>query len=669
MPRVNLASLDSSSTNTGNSSGSGSGTSSGTSSSSSSSSSIKKGPPHFGHAFDFMRWVGTTSIRRFFDRIAVVGGKDVPAKGPIIIVASHPATIVDTMVITTFMPHRRKMHFWAKRGLFNHPIAAYLLHNSGNLPVDRKTRNNQKLFGSTFQALRKGHAICLFPEGGSFTEPHLHSMKAGAAWAALEYSRYLAIHHARHPEQTRVQVVPIGINYTDKSRLGSSAVIHFGKTFSIDAYTSDFLKAQDATDPVAREAVQALTSRIENELKSITINAPDWPTWHAMRMARELLWPTKRGLAMENFLATSNAILELVDVDRYPEEEEHLRKRAAKARDALCRLQALCIGANTDLWTLNDIATGLAKRKRPTDQLPSPHWPLRAVTRQTAALFSRSWYLLPLLALHAPVILLTGYLQATRASHEEESMASAKTLVAWVLTAFLYIGLATLFSIPFLLTPPGWILAALVLFAINQILRFTMLRAYERVKRWTGYTRFLIATLGEPLEGFALTESSPSVKLAIEKVSVGPPVQDTINKVLAKKGERRGLASWKRPLRARFMAVLLRTRAEARQELQLLLDALEDRAHGGDGDGNFTDFGVTSATNDGKKTVNGSAAGEEVLAGPGADPMVGRITDDLAGKSYRVGGLASQLDAIEHIRSLRGRLRLEYGTQFASQWA
>ncbi|KAL9932927.1 hypothetical protein V8E36_008182 [Tilletia maclaganii] len=386
---------------------------------------------------------------------------------------------------------------------------------------------------------------------GSFTEPHLHSIKAGAAWAALEYSRYLAMHNARNPEQTRVKVVPIEEN----------------------------------------------------------------------------------------------------------------------ARDALCRLQCLCIAANTDLWTLNDIATGLAKRKRPTDTVPTPHWPLRSLTRQTVSLSWRALYLLPLVILHSPVILITMYLQATRASHEEESMGSAKTLVAWVLTAFLYLGLGLLISAPFLLTPPGWIVAALIIFAINQALRMTMLSGYERLKRWTGFVRLFAASVGAPLEGFALSESSPSVRLAVEKVSVGPPVQDTINKALARKGERRGLASWRRPFRARYMAVLLRTRAEARQALQLLFDALEDRAHGGDGNGTATTVSPSSSSSD--HNASSSSLDPDLLAANRGQPddVAGTVTEVISGKLFRTGGLAGQLDALEHLRYHGGRLRLEYGQKFAAQWS
>lgn len=43
-------------------------------------------------------------------------------------------------------------------------------------------------------------------------------------------------------------------------------------------------------DRGAKGAVQKLTDRIASELTGITINAPDWRVWHAMKMARDLLF-------------------------------------------------------------------------------------------------------------------------------------------------------------------------------------------------------------------------------------------------------------------------------------------------------------------------------------------------------------------------------------------
>ena len=37
--------------------------------------------------------------------------------------------------------------------------------NAGNIPVDRKQRDNQVLFRGTFEALAVGEVVAIFPEG------------------------------------------------------------------------------------------------------------------------------------------------------------------------------------------------------------------------------------------------------------------------------------------------------------------------------------------------------------------------------------------------------------------------------------------------------------------------------------------------------------------------
>lgn len=105
--------------------------------------------------------------------------------------------------------------------LFNHPVAAWILYSSGNIPVDRKSKDRQKLFKGTFEALSKGKAVALFPEGTSYTEPRIMQVKDGAAWAALEYCKF----KQDHPElvdQSDVKIVPAAIVYTNKSKYRSA---------------------------------------------------------------------------------------------------------------------------------------------------------------------------------------------------------------------------------------------------------------------------------------------------------------------------------------------------------------------------------------------------------------------------------------------------------------
>jgi 1-acyl-sn-glycerol-3-phosphate acyltransferase len=48
-----------------------------------------------------------------------------------------------------------------------------MLLASGNIPVERKSKDRQVLFRGTVDALARGWAVALFPEGTSYTEPKI----------------------------------------------------------------------------------------------------------------------------------------------------------------------------------------------------------------------------------------------------------------------------------------------------------------------------------------------------------------------------------------------------------------------------------------------------------------------------------------------------------------
>ena len=95
----------------------------------------------------------------------------------------------------------------------------YILFSSGNIPVDRKSKHQQTLFKGTIDALSAGGAVALFPEGTSYTEPRIMQVKDGAAWAALEYTKWLK----QNPSTTQqdVTILPVSIVYTNKTKYRS----------------------------------------------------------------------------------------------------------------------------------------------------------------------------------------------------------------------------------------------------------------------------------------------------------------------------------------------------------------------------------------------------------------------------------------------------------------
>lgn len=114
--------------------------------------------------------------------------------------------------------NRRPSNSFLKASLFINPVVRWILYSSGNIPVDRKSKDRQKLFKGTFTALAAGQAVALFPEGTSYTEPRIMQVKDGAAWAALEYMKWLQENPGNGTEAT---IISAAIVYTNKSKYRS----------------------------------------------------------------------------------------------------------------------------------------------------------------------------------------------------------------------------------------------------------------------------------------------------------------------------------------------------------------------------------------------------------------------------------------------------------------
>lgn len=92
--------------------------------------------------------------------------------------------IVDPAVLSVTFPNKRRLHYWAKDSMFKSPHAASFLHDCGVVPVDRTTKNNSQLYAATFQVLKLGEAVAVFPEGTSHTLPKLGIFKDGTSFVS-----------------------------------------------------------------------------------------------------------------------------------------------------------------------------------------------------------------------------------------------------------------------------------------------------------------------------------------------------------------------------------------------------------------------------------------------------------------------------------------------------
>ncbi|CAO3599063.1 unnamed protein product [Absidia cylindrospora] len=219
--------------------------------------------------------------------------------------ATHHNMVVDPAVLSVTFPGQRRLHYWAKNTMFKHPYAKIFLENCGVVPVDRTTKENVLLYSSTFDVLRLGEAVAVFPEGTSHTLPRLGLYKDGASFAALEYAKLLTENPQPNfdgslPKQAAI--LPVGIVYPEKSKYRSVVIVRYGEPIFVDKYLKIYM-----VEP--KKAAKQLTREIELATEKLTVNAPNWDSRDSAEMARHLLFPSENGL-MEDYVSVTQSLID-----------------------------------------------------------------------------------------------------------------------------------------------------------------------------------------------------------------------------------------------------------------------------------------------------------------------------------------------------------------------
>ncbi|MEO9802749.1 MAG: 1-acyl-sn-glycerol-3-phosphate acyltransferase [Reichenbachiella sp.] len=216
--------------------------------------------------YGFLKIVVKVALRIFFRKVTVHKAIELPTKGPLIIVGNHPNTFMDPLILATLF--KQRVGFLGNASIFVHPLVNAIFRFFRVIPVYRDKDvapgariDNEKTFRACYEFLEGKNSLMLFPEGTSHHELKLRKIKTGGSRIALSVEK-------RNNFELGVQIIPIGLYYSNPSKFRSKIYVNVGELITVKDFEESYMN-----DEIA--GVQRLTKTIKQSLEKLTITTQD----------------------------------------------------------------------------------------------------------------------------------------------------------------------------------------------------------------------------------------------------------------------------------------------------------------------------------------------------------------------------------------------------------
>lgn len=212
--------------------------------------------------YKFLKIIIGLGISLYYKELRIKNEKNTKYKGPLIVIANHPNTMMDAWIIGKLF-HRR-IYFMAKATFFSTPFKRWLLGSIGLIPINRSTElrtkgvSNKSSFEMCYKILEEGNVLVIFPEGNSFLERKLRDLKSGTARIALEVI-------CRGNVKSDLRILPVGLVYSKAEKFRSSVLASVGEPINPYKYSKEYKlnsarASRELTDEFRKGLEQLLVS-------------------------------------------------------------------------------------------------------------------------------------------------------------------------------------------------------------------------------------------------------------------------------------------------------------------------------------------------------------------------------------------------------------------------
>ena len=187
-------------------------------------------------------------------RIRIHGMDNIPAQGPVVIVANHPSYIDPVLLGLGVNRRGRMVRYLAKRELFDHWLTGPVMRGAEQILVDRRGDAGSALRHAE-RAMAEGKLLIIFPEGTIHPSLDLTRDKTGAARLALACNAPLvpAVTWGGQQVATKGQPKRLGLFTTH--------VVRFGPPLSY--------APSDSVNDLTRRIMESLADLLEKAVEEV----------------------------------------------------------------------------------------------------------------------------------------------------------------------------------------------------------------------------------------------------------------------------------------------------------------------------------------------------------------------------------------------------------------
>jgi len=242
--------------------------------------------------YNFFRFgIARAGLYLFYSNIEVIGLKKIPRNKPYIITPNHQNALIDALLVSSHIPGYS--YFLTRSGVFSTPLMNWFCRSINLLPVYRArdglssvTKNNE-VFEFCVDSLKKNYPIVVFPEANHDLRRRIRPLSKG-------FTRIAFNAEVKYNWELDLQIIPVGLNYSEHRRLRNRMKIIIGDPVPISKYKEIFKSNE-------RAASNALKSDVSDEMKKIIMHVPNLDKYPAMQViltdlendVNEYLYPDK----------------------------------------------------------------------------------------------------------------------------------------------------------------------------------------------------------------------------------------------------------------------------------------------------------------------------------------------------------------------------------------